>query len=223
MPDIVTRILSRYQDVTSRLPEKKGSLRFDRCSVSVSAIAQQFYCEKALEFSFVKPAPRTQKMKDGEAGHENVSITARPLTREEAIQEASVPRKAAVCIYEFSIAWEHHGVTLVGNVDEAWFREASVELVTERKFSGSLKIYQPYHVQAGLYCLGLGPRRADRQHPQKQKTAQLPASDASRRAEGHRQIALVARVAELKGRPGALHRITRVLQPPYHSGVHGKK
>jgi len=32
----------------------------------------------------------------------------------------------------------------------------SKEMVVERKFSNSLKIYSPYHVQAQLYCLGLG-------------------------------------------------------------------
>jgi hypothetical protein len=41
-------------------------------------------------------------------------------------------------------------------VDEAWFRGGNVDLVVERKFSNTLSVYSPYHVQAQLYCLGLG-------------------------------------------------------------------
>jgi hypothetical protein len=41
-------------------------------------------------------------------------------------------------------------------VDEAWFRGGNVDLVVERKFSNTLSVYNPYHVQAQLYCLGLG-------------------------------------------------------------------
>ncbi len=78
-----------------------------------------------------------------------------PTTHEEAVRQAIIEREVPVCIYEFRIGWEHNGVTVLGFVDEAWFQGGNVDLVAERKFSGSPGIYRPYKVQAGLYCLGL--------------------------------------------------------------------
>ena len=154
--DIASDILSKYATVMNRVFESKGKLRFGRNAVSISSIAQQYYCEKALELSHEHPLPPTQKMKQGEAGHESVTTLAEPVSKEECFKEALIEREKPVCIYALGIAWEHKGIPIIGLVDEAWFREGNVELVVERKFSNSLKIYSPYHVQAQLYCLGLG-------------------------------------------------------------------
>ncbi|MFC2026620.1 hypothetical protein ACFLUX_01440 [Chloroflexota bacterium] len=152
--DIADKISVQYSEVMNRLYKSRGRLRFGRGSVSISSIAQQYYCEKALELSFEHPLPQTERMKQGEAGHESITTLATPISREGSIQEAI--KEKPVCIYEFSIAWEYKGIPILGLVDEAWFREGNVDLVVERKFSNSLKIYSPYHVQAQLYCLGLG-------------------------------------------------------------------
>jgi hypothetical protein len=77
------------------------------------------------------------------------------MTPEEAVAAALVERVQPLCLYEFRLGWRHNGATILGFVDEAWFRGGNVELVAERKFSGNLAIHTPYHVQAGLYCLGL--------------------------------------------------------------------
>ena len=154
--DIASDILSKYNTVMNRLYESKNKLRFGRSAISISSIAQQYYCEKAVELNHEHPLPPTKKMKQGEAGHESVTTLAKPVSKEESFKEALVQREKPICIYEFGIAWEHKGIPIIGLVDEAWFREGNVELVVERKFSNSLKIYSPYHVQAQLYCLGLG-------------------------------------------------------------------
>ena len=154
--DIAGEILNRYTEVMNRLLKSKGELRFGRSAISISSIAQQYYCEKALELSHEHPLPPTEKMKQGEAGHESITTLAEPVSKEECFKEAVVAREKPVCIYELGITWEHEGVPIIGKVDEAWFREGNVEMVVERKFSNSLKIYSPYHVQAQLYCLGLG-------------------------------------------------------------------
>ena len=152
--DIASEILSKYKEVMNRVFESKGKLRSGRNAISISSIAQQYYCEKAVELNHEHPLPPTQKMKQGEAGHESVTTLAEPASKEECFKEALVEREKPVCIYELGIAWEYKGIPIIGLVDEAWFREGNVELVVERKFSNSLKIYSPYHVQAQLYCLG---------------------------------------------------------------------
>lgn len=154
--DIASDILCRYNEVMHQVFESKGTLRFGRNAVSISSIAQQYYCEKALELSHQHPLPPTYKMKQGEEGHENIISTAEPVSKEESFNEALIVREKPVCIYEFGIAWKHREVPIIGLVDEAWFREGNVEMVVERKFSKNLKIYSSYHIQAQLYCLGLG-------------------------------------------------------------------
>ena len=48
--DIEDEILRRYDEVFSNLPEKgKGQLRFGRSMLSVSNIAEQYYCEQKLD------------------------------------------------------------------------------------------------------------------------------------------------------------------------------
>ncbi|MFC1871659.1 hypothetical protein ACFLYF_04590 [Chloroflexota bacterium] len=153
--DTARQILSKYDSIFDNLPAK-GNLRFGRSTVSISSIASQYYCEKKLELRNEHPLPPTKTMIKGEAGHEAVTTLAVPISKEESIQEAWEPREKPLCIYEFSIGWIHNGVPIIGLVDEAWFRGGTVDIVVERKFSNNLSVYSPYHVQAQLYCLGLG-------------------------------------------------------------------
>lgn len=55
--DIAKKIHSEYKKVWDSLPSGKGNLRFGRKLVSISSIAQQYYCEKTLELNFVNPSP----------------------------------------------------------------------------------------------------------------------------------------------------------------------
>ncbi|MFC2008475.1 hypothetical protein ACFLUT_00260 [Chloroflexota bacterium] len=164
--DLAQDILSRYREVLRASRERESLLRFGRRTVAVSAIAQQFYCEMALHLSILRPMRPTREMQSGTAGHEAVAALGVPMTHEESIAQAIVEREKPLCIYEFRIGWEHNGVPIVGFVDEAWFQGGAVEMVAERKFSRSLGIYAPYHIQAGLYCLGLGEMGFDTGHAQ---------------------------------------------------------
>ena len=155
--DRAIQILSKYDEVFDNLPHKgKGKLRFGRSMVSISNIAQQYYCEQKLDLESEYPMPPTEQMQKGGAGHEAAATLGVAVSKEEAIKDAVVEREEAIFICEFNIAWVHKGVPIIGMVDEAWFREGNVDLVVERKFSNALSVYSPYHVQAQLYCLGLG-------------------------------------------------------------------
>jgi hypothetical protein len=95
-------------------------------------------------------------MLKGQTGHEAAAALGIVVSKEEAFKEAVVAREEAIFLCEFNIGWIHNGVPIIGLVDEAWFRGGMVDLVVERKFSNNLSVYNPYHVQAQLYCLGLG-------------------------------------------------------------------
>lgn len=46
--------------------------RFARSGLSVSTIADQFWCEKRVELSFLYPLPKTEEMSLGKARHEEL-------------------------------------------------------------------------------------------------------------------------------------------------------
>ena len=155
--DIAEEILRKYEEVFSNLPGKgMGRLRFGRSMLSVSNIAEQYYCEQKLDMESEIPMPPTEQMKAGGAAHEAAATLGLEISKEQAITDAVKEREEAIFICEFKIAWIHKGIPIIGMVDEAWFRGGNVDLVVERKFSNTLSVYSPYHVQAQLYCLGLG-------------------------------------------------------------------
>ncbi len=153
---LAQQILEHYREAVRASRENEPTLRYGRRTLAVSTLAQQFYCEKAVQFSIERPFAPTAEMQSGTAGHELVAALGAPMTAEEAVAAAIVERARPLCLYEFRLGWRYNGATILGFVDEAWFSGGNVELVAERKFSGSLAIHTPYHVQAGLYCLGLG-------------------------------------------------------------------
>ncbi len=154
--ELAGEILSKYLSVFKGLPPVgEGGLRFGESLVRISTIASQYYCEKKIELQYRYPRPPTVRMKQGAEGHELVTSEAAPLTREEALETALEVREKPVCLYEFNVGWKNMGIPIIGKVDEAWFRGGNVDLIVERKFSNSPRIYNPYHIQARLYCLGL--------------------------------------------------------------------
>jgi len=155
--DIAEQILSKYNTLFENLPEQgSGNLRFGRNLISVSAISGQYYCEKKLELESEYPLPPSERMLTGEAGHEAATSFAEPVSKEEGIALAVEEREEALPLFEFNIGWRHNGIPIIGRVDEAWFRSGNIDFVIERKFSNTLTVYQSYHIQAQLYCLGLG-------------------------------------------------------------------
>ena len=56
--DIGEEILKKYDEVFNNLPQK-GSLKFGRRMVSVSNIAEQYYCKKKLDLESEYPIPPT--------------------------------------------------------------------------------------------------------------------------------------------------------------------
>jgi hypothetical protein len=153
--DTASEILNKYESIFESLPEGTGNLRFGQNIVTVSLIAKQYDCEKALELDFKHPTPATEAVHEGKEGDKSFTTLARPFTEGRAIKDAVKNRRKPLCINEFCIAWKHQNIPIVGYIDETWFRGGDVDLVVELKFAKSLRMDSSYHVQAQLYCLGL--------------------------------------------------------------------
>ena len=68
-----TGVLKQYETVINKLAASDNKLRFGRGTVSISDIAQQYYCEKALHLNYEHPSEPTKGMIDGVDGHENIT------------------------------------------------------------------------------------------------------------------------------------------------------
>ena len=81
--DIGKEILRKYDEVFNNLPRKgEGNLKFGRSMVSISGIAEQYYCEQKLDLESEFPLPPTEQMIKGEAETiigMNVDATFGPL------------------------------------------------------------------------------------------------------------------------------------------------
>lgn len=150
------QILERYQAILDTISQAGGDLRFERSAVGIADIAQQHYCEKALQLSYEHPMLPTERMTQGKEGHAAVTSLATLVTAQQAIRDALRVGRAPTCIYDFGVGWKHKGVPILGRIDEVWFMGGSVQLVVERKFTDSLRAFPSHHIQARLYCLGLG-------------------------------------------------------------------
>jgi len=108
---IAEDILRKYEEIFANLPRKcKSNLRHDRSMVSISTIAEQYYCEQKLDLESEYPMPPTEQMKKSEAGHEPAATLGIPVSKEEAVKDAVTEREEAIFIGEFNVAWVHDGV-----------------------------------------------------------------------------------------------------------------
>jgi hypothetical protein len=62
--------------------EQEGRLRFDRSAVSVSDIAEQYYCEKKLEMEYLHGEVETEAKTTGTEAHEKLIEDAVEIKRE---------------------------------------------------------------------------------------------------------------------------------------------
>jgi hypothetical protein len=82
--------------------------------LSISNIAQQFYCEQKLDMESEVPMPPTEQMKLGGTAHEAAATIGLEVSKEQSISDAVKEREEAIFICEFKIAWIHNGIPIIG-------------------------------------------------------------------------------------------------------------
>jgi CRISPR/Cas system-associated exonuclease Cas4 (RecB family) len=128
-----------------------GKLRFNRQFVIASDIADQFYCEKKVELTYLHGEVETEAKNNGTEAHENLTADSQKVKREKLW--CSIYGNKPIFALEMFLLIKHGDVLLAGRPDSVLFHRGFPLVLFEYKFSRSGVAYPSYHVQAQIYGL----------------------------------------------------------------------
>jgi len=127
------------------------SLRSNFTHISVSKIANQFYCEMQLEMMKKYGRIETRKMRIGSIQHEEIASLA--VEKSLAGIKKRINTGETVRLVETLLFMKYKGIFILGAPDCITFVRRKPKYIIERKFSNNLQFNQSQHIQANLYCL----------------------------------------------------------------------
>jgi CRISPR/Cas system-associated exonuclease Cas4 (RecB family) len=142
---------SMLKELRRKREERDGRLRFDRSAVSVSDIAEQYYCEKKLELEYLLGEIETEAKTMGTEAHEKLIEDAVEIKREALWKK--IYGEEPVLAVEMFILGKYEDVFLAGKPDAVMFYKGRPIVIFEFKFSKSGIAYPSHHVQAHTYGL----------------------------------------------------------------------
>lgn len=142
---------SMLKELSRKREKREGTLRFNKSAVSVSDIAEQYYCEKKLEMEHLHGEIETEAKTLGSQAHEKLIEDAVEIKREALWKK--IYGKEPVLAVEMFILGKYQDVFLAGQPDAVMFYRGHPIVVFEFKFSKSGIAYPSHHVQAQMYGL----------------------------------------------------------------------
>ena len=134
-------------------------IRFGRSYVTVSEIAQQFFCEYKLHIAITEGRVETPQMEMGVLIHDEV-FRGRSVSAEEFL---GIVRSNPVVVATLPLVFSIDGVTIMGVPDAVVFMNGTARAIVELKTSNKWldRVFDNEYVQAQLYAylvhkLGLG-------------------------------------------------------------------
>lgn len=146
--------LKMYLSLRKEIKKKEGNLKFNRKSIKVSDIANQFYCEKKVELGYIHDTLRTEEMKIGKEAHEKLIERSKGVKLKEIWK--NIYTKPHYWLAEFPFLVKYKNIFLIGKPDLVYFMNGIPAIIYEFKFSKSQRPYRSYHVQAQIYGILLG-------------------------------------------------------------------
>ena len=140
---------SLLQQIAEKKEDRKGLLRFNRCTIRASDVAGQYYCEKKIELEYLYGEVETETKNQGSQAHENLLEGSEEVSREDLWK--SVHSEGSVLALEWLLLARYGDIILVGKPDAVLFEDGFPLVVLEYKFSRSKRAYPSHHVQAGFY------------------------------------------------------------------------
>jgi type I site-specific restriction-modification system R (restriction) subunit len=110
---------SLLEQIVQRREKKEGLLRFNRCTVSASDVAGQYYCEKKVEMEYLYGEVETETKNQGTEAHENLLEGSEAVVQEDLWK--AVYAKERVLALELLLLAEYNDVVLVGQPDSVLF------------------------------------------------------------------------------------------------------
>ncbi|MFA5771564.1 MAG: PD-(D/E)XK nuclease family protein [Thermoplasmata archaeon] len=152
-----------FKEIRNQIASADTKYRFGQKFIKVSWIANQFYCEKQLDFKMRDTPLLSQKAKDiadeqdakmkiGSEGHDADSIFFQKVTEEKVwIDAFRADRAEPYRLKEFFELCYHNGVPIAGQIDEVELRNGKILTLWEFKFRGTMRLYDNDKIQAQVY------------------------------------------------------------------------
>lgn len=138
-------------EVAENAENKRSNLRFNQPAAVASDIAQQYFCEKKVELSYVLGEVETEAKRLGTEAHQTLLQGSEKVQTEELWEKIFSAKPVAAL--EWLLAAKYGNVTLAGKPDCIIFRKGKPLIILEYKFSGRLMAFRGHHVQARTYGL----------------------------------------------------------------------
>jgi CRISPR/Cas system-associated exonuclease Cas4 (RecB family) len=153
---------SLAKELSKRLKEGQGELRFDRHFIAASDIAEQYFCEKKVEMQYLHGKIETEDKAIGTEGHENLLQDTVRIKTEELWRK--IHSEKPVFAPEMHLLARYGEVVLAGRPDLTIFHNGRPLVMLEYKFTKSGIAYTTQHVQARAYGLILRAMGFDTSH-----------------------------------------------------------
>lgn len=132
-----------------KIQKKRGTLRFERGSVTASDIGSQVYCEKKVEMGYLYGSKETKSMALGSEGHERLTENSIKVDLEEAWKEIYTTESCLVS--ELLLIANYKNLFLAGKPDTIFFAKGTPVMIFEFKFSKYSSSFPSHHIQAETY------------------------------------------------------------------------
>lgn len=146
---ILTGLASLQQEVAAKLERQEGELRFHRPVANASDLAQQYFCEKKVEITYLLGKVETEQKRMGTEAHELMLEGSEPVEREALFHQ--IFSGAHVLALELLLLARYKNAVLCGKPDCVAFVNGAPTVLFEYKFSRSPMPFKNHHVQAGAY------------------------------------------------------------------------
>jgi CRISPR/Cas system-associated exonuclease Cas4 (RecB family) len=143
--------LKHFEELLKEAAEaKEARLRFGAKLLSVSELAEQYYCEKKVELKRLYGEEETLGMKLGKEAHEALLKGSVKIKLEELWRKIYLGRP--VLAREMPLLGKHSNMIIAGVADAVFFYGGLPIILFEHKFSTKPIPFRDHHVQARLYC-----------------------------------------------------------------------
>jgi len=135
--------------------------RFDFKPIPASIIAEQWYCEKAVDLSFRYPniVFPSEEMSFGTIGHEVAFSEAEVLTEQEI--KILIKSGKAISLAETPFSGTFQGLAIKGYPDYVEFRQGKALLLLDFKFSRYRRVFPSQRIQVDIYGYLLNKNHLD--------------------------------------------------------------
>ena len=179
-------LIKRFEELIKEVAEAKETrLRFGAKFLSVSELAEQYYCEKKVELKRLYGEEETPEMKLGKEAHEILLKDSIKVKREELWHKIYLGKP--ILVREMPLLGKYADIIIAGIADAIFFYKGFPIVLFEHKFSNKQIQFRDHHVQARLYCYLLYLMGLD---VSKLKYALILASPACKEDEELRKIPL---------------------------------